>query len=79
MAKLIISPFSGVKHLPGSGLCCFVTLCGEVDAFEEEGPGGITVSKEGIEAEVIPNCSGCIDAAREVFASITKKELKGLK
>lgn len=75
MAKIIINPFDGIKHLPGSGLCCMVTLCGEIDAFEEENYGQV-ISKDGIEAKGTPNCAGCIDAAKIVFASITKKELK---
>jgi hypothetical protein len=67
MAKLIMDPTSGTKHLPGSSLCMHVTLCGHVDSFEDG---------EGIESDGTPDCTGCIDVAREVFAAITKKELK---
>lgn len=76
MAKIIIDPFTGVKHLPAGCLCMMVTLCGEVDDFGRWGFGGSYESMQGVEAEGIPDCSGCIDTARSVFAAITKKELK---
>ena len=76
MAKIIIDPFTGEKHLPGSALCCFVTLCGEVDTFESS--NGSASSKTAIETTGLPNCVGCINAAKLVFKSITKKELAKL-
>ncbi len=79
MAKIIIDPFDGSKHLPGSFMCSFVTLCGEVDAFEQEGPGGKTISKEGKESTGLPDCVGCIDTARLIFSSITKRDLNKCK
>jgi hypothetical protein len=79
MAKIIIDPFDGVRHLPGSGMCCFVTLCGEVDSFEREGPGGVLESRDGEELDGVPDCVSCLDAAITVMDSITQKELIGIK
>jgi hypothetical protein len=79
MAKIVINPIDGKKHLPGSFLCMHVTLCGHIDSFGEELPGGRLRSEEGIDDIGLPDCTGCIDTAREVFASITKKELTKLK
>ena len=71
MAKIIIDPFTGTKHLPGSGLCSTVTACGTVDCFSRDG----RIIKEGIETEGFPDCPGCLDVARVIFESITKKEV----
>jgi hypothetical protein len=77
MAKLIINPFTGIKHLPGSSLCMHVTACGEIDAFEQEINGTIH-SEEGIEQFGVPDCAGCLDAAMEIFTAITKKEFNAV-
>lgn len=74
MAKIIIDPFTGVKHLPGSGLCQTVTACGEVDCFEDDHEHGAP----GEECEGTPDCDGCIEVANVIYQSITKKELKSL-
>ena len=75
MANIIIDPFTGVKHLPGSELCMMATLCGEIDNFEEESYSTVH-SEEGLTTTGIPDCAGCIDAAKVCFESITQKELK---
>ena len=74
MAKIIIDPFTGIKHLPGSGLCSTVTACGTVDCFTNEEDH----VEEGKDCEGSPDCQGCIDIAKEIYSAISKKELKGL-
>ncbi len=77
MAKIIIDPFTGIKHLPGSGMCLTVTACGTIDCFikEEDHKDHI---EEGEDCDGLPNCVGCIDLAREIYKAISKKELKKL-
>ena len=71
MARIIIDPFTGIKHLPGSGLCSTVTACGSVDQFND----GKDHTEEGVECNGMPDCQGCIDIAKEIYKSITKREL----
>ena len=53
----------GVKHLPSGGISDFNTLCGDFsDSFFEYSEG-------------LPDCEACISIAKNVYASITKKEL----
>ena len=75
MAKIIIDPFTGVKHLPGSGLCSTVTACGTADNFTDEKDH----IEEGMDCEGLPDCAGCIDIAKEIYKAISKKELKNFK
>jgi hypothetical protein len=56
----------GVAHLPGGGDA--ETLCGFFAS------GTIYEDSDGV-----PTCWACIDQARVVFRSITKKELMGIK
>lgn len=65
MAALIIDD-EGVSHLPGDFLIGHETLCGNVDmGFEYRHSVGV------------PNCNGCISAAKSVLAVATPKEIKG--
>ena len=74
MARIIIDPFTGVKHLPGSALCSTVTACGTVDCFSDKKDH----TEEGESCKGVPDCQGCIDIAREIYKAISRKELKGL-
>lgn len=75
MAKIVMNPITGVKHLPGSALCSFVTACGTVDCFEDHNGHGT----EGVYMAGTPDCSGCIDVAMGIHSSISRKELNKLK
>ena len=64
MAKTRLSRDDGMRHLPGSSLCMFETLCGACDSNDEY-----------TDSDELPNCDGCLSTAALVFKSITKREL----
>lgn len=77
MGKIIVDP-SGMKHIEGSGFNSMVTLCGYIDSFHRDsfpqlGEGEVANADV---VEGLPDCPGCLDAARIVFESISKSELK---
>ena len=65
MAKSILSRYDSKRHIRGAGLNGFETLCGALDTGD--------VYTDSTEPT---NCSMCIAAAKMVFTSISKKELK---
>ena len=68
MAKSILSRYDGRRHIRGGGLAGFETLCGACDSGDD-----YTESTEP------KNCDGCIEAAKIVFDSISKRELASCK
>lgn len=61
----------GISHLPGDGICCFETLCGNVDTIcGPEAEGDYEYS------EGTPDCYGCISTAKHVLTLATAKEIK---
>lgn len=68
MAKSILSRYDGRRHIRGAGLIGLETLCGACDSGDN-----YTESSEPT------NCAGCIEAAKIVFDSISKRELASCK
>lgn len=68
MAKLIIDN-QGIKHLKGSGLNGFETMCGNVDIVEER-----YTYEDGT-----PDCESCIIGAKDLLRVATAKEIKSWK
>lgn len=68
MAKSILSRYDGKRHIPGAGLTGFETLCGACDSGDAY-----------VDSTEPTNCSMCIESAKIVFASISKKELASCK
>jgi hypothetical protein len=64
MAKSILSGYDGLRHIRGAGLIGFETLCGSCDTGDAY-----------VDSAEPTNCSSCIEAAKIVFVSISKKEL----
>jgi bifunctional ADP-heptose synthase (sugar kinase/adenylyltransferase) len=64
MAKSILSRYDGCRHIRGAGVTGLETLCGACDSGDE-----YTESTEPT------NCAGCIETAKIVFASISKRDL----
>lgn len=64
MAKSIVSRYDGRRHIRGSGLTGFETLCGACDSGDSY-----------VDSTEPTNCSMCIETAKIVFASISKSEL----
>lgn len=68
MAKSILSRYNSLRHIRGAGLTGFETLCGSLNTGD--------VYVDSVEPT---NCQMCIDAAKIVLASISKKELASCK
>lgn len=69
MANIKIEMYRGIiiKHLGGGGIAGIETLCGCT-----AGDWDIT------DGQGLPDCSGCIEIAKNVYKNIKRKELKNL-
>jgi len=62
--RSLLSSEDGLRHMQGSGLCTFETLCGACDTGDD-----YTDSHEP------PNCFACLKTAELGFESITKRQV----